>query len=64
MPATPRLQQRVRAGERPPGYNSAYKGSLYFADPEGFGVPYQPIGNEGKPLNVDWDDMFWYVFVK
>lgn len=64
MPAAPRLQQRVRPGEWPPGYANAYKGSRYFADPEGFGVPYQPMSNEGKKLNVDWNDMFWYIFVK
>jgi RHS repeat-associated protein len=64
MPATPRLQQRVRPGEWPVGYGSAYRGSLYFADPEGFGVPYQPINNQGSPLDVKWDKMYWYVFVK
>ena len=64
MPAANRLQQRVRANEWPPGYSNAYQGSLYYADPDGFGVPYQPSTNENETLKVRWDDMYWYVFVK
>ncbi len=59
MPAKPRLQARVKNGF--PGYSSAYK-SKFFGDE--FGAYYQIVDIHGNPLPVDWNDMYWYVFVK
>ena len=59
MPATPRLYDLVKGGY--PGYNST--SSTTFFDGT-FGVYYNVLQNSGKPLDVDWEDMKWYIFTR
>jgi hypothetical protein len=61
MYATPRLQSNIK-NKKYPGYSNGYS-IYYFADTE-FGVPYIPTDMAGNQLNINWEDMYWYIFVK
>lgn len=63
MPAGLRLIQRTKSGEWPLNYSNAYKGGRYYDD-RTWGVPYQPLQNDGTPLTVKWDKFYWWIFVK
>jgi hypothetical protein len=62
MPASPYLNSLVKGWPPPNSYSNSYTMG-YFADPL-FGVPYQPIRNEGNSLQIDLMMSKWYVFVK
>ena len=63
MPGGFRLRQRVTRGHWPPGYTAATRGSTYELDPLGYGVPYQSVDNNGKPLNPK-SPVYWWLFMK